>query len=385
MSAAVIAGVGETDYVRGTSRSLRSLVREASEAACVDAGVALGAVDGIVLPSDALTPADISVYLRTSELKFHATMAMGGASCAAAVGVASMAIEAGLCSNVLVPHGAMFVSGRTRLGSGAATLVNRAVHTGQAIRANLEYPYGMIVPMQSYSLHANRWLYETGADPGGMADVALAMRRHAKNNPRAFFRDKELTRQQYDAAPLIVSPFRLFDICLETDGAAAVLVSGRRRADRSGRDVEVLASAEGHPDVADDLVSRPDVCGMGIGAAAKRAFGAAGLSPKDVDVAQLYDCFTFIVLRQLEEAGFCGRGEGPEFVKQGGIEIGGRLPVNTHGGLLSQAHVGGLNHVVEAVRQLRGEAGAAQVADAAIAMVTGYGDLGDGSMLLLGR
>ena len=382
MTEAVISGTGETDYVRGTTRTLRSLVREAAAAACADAGVTLAAIDGVVLPSDALTPADIATYLQTSELKFSAVMGLGGASCAAAIGVAAAAVRDGLATRVLVPHGAMFVSGRTRLGGGGAGLIDRTVHTGQSLRVNLEYPYGMIVPMQAYSLHANRWLYETGAAPGGMADVALAMRRHANLNPRAVFRDKPLTREQYEAAKLIVTPFRLFDICLETDGAAAVVVSA---ASGTRREVLVLSSAEGRPPTPDDLVSRPDILSMGIATAAPRAFGIAGLTPADVDVAQIYDCFTFIVLRQLEEAGFCGRGEASDFVQGGAIELGGRLPVNTHGGLLSQAHVGGLNHVVEAVRQLRGEGGAAQVPDASVCMVTGYGDLGDGSMLLLGR
>jgi acetyl-CoA acetyltransferase len=214
-----------------------------------------------------------------------------------------------------------------------------------------------------------------------MEIVALTQRKHAALNPKAFMRDRPLSHDDYQKAPLLVRPFRLYDICLETDGGAAVLVTSAQHAAR--RSVYIAGGAEGHADVPDDLSSRPDILNMGITKAAPRAFAMAGVRHDEIDFAEIYDCFTFVVLRQLEEMGFCDRGEGPEFVKGGRIALGGPFPVNTHGGLLSQAHVLAMNHVVEAVRQLRGEAGKAQIPNAHIGLVTGYGDMSDGSLAIL--
>ena len=144
-----------------------------------------------------------------------------------------------------------------------------------------------------------------------------------------------------------------------------------------------MAAAEGHPESPDDICSRSDIMHMGISQAAPRAFEEGQISHDDVDVAEIYDCFTFIVLRQLEEMGFCPRGGAPRHIAERGIGLDSPMPVNTHGGLLSQGHGVGMNHVVEAVRQVRGEAGENQVDNVRVALVTGYGDLGDGSIMFV--
>jgi acetyl-CoA acetyltransferase len=297
--------------------------------------------------------------------------------------VAASAVVAGVADYVLLPAGWNGYSGRRARETVAMDVASLP---GGAIARDYYMPYGLTAPPQWYALIARRHMHEFGTTPEQLGAIAVAMRKHAQRNPAAVMRDKPLTLDAYLASPMITAPYRLFDCCLETDGAAAVVVTTAER----GRDlaqppVYVMGVAAAQPYPADEITNRVDLFETGLTIAAPRAFAMAGITPADVDFAEIYDCFTFEVLQQLEETGFCGRGEGGAFVEGGTIELGGALPVNTHGGLLSEAHVLGMSHITEAVRQLRGVAGERQVKNAAIGVVTGWGDFGDGSIAILRR
>ena len=242
------------------------------------------------------------------------------------------------------------------------------------------------MPPQWFSFTARLHMSEFGTQPEHLGAVAVAARRHAQLNPAALMRGRPMTMADYLASPMIAEPFRVFDCSLEADGACALVVtSAERAADLPQPPVHVMGIAQGQPYPADDIVTRADPFRLGATSAAPRAFAMAGIGPREVDFAEIYDPFTFQVIQQLEEMGFCPRGEGGPFVAGGRIELDGELPVNTHGGLLSEAHVLGMNHFIEAVIQLRGAAGERQVRDARIGVVTGFGDFGDSAVAVLRR
>jgi acetyl-CoA acetyltransferase len=382
---ACIVGIGATAFCRapGSGKSQLGIQLEASLAALADAGLRPQDVDGVMPFPNLGSAEEMAANLGIASLRYAATVHMGGAAPCASLQAAAAAVVTGVAETVLLPAGWNGYSGR-RARETVATDVTSL--PGGAIARDYYMPYGLTAPPQWYALIARRHMHEFGTTPEQLGAIAVAMRKHAQLNPGAVMKDKPLTLDAYLASPMITAPYRLFDCCLETDGAAAVVVTTVERArDLQRRPIFIMGVAAAQPYPADEITNRGDLFETGLTIAAPRAFAMAGITPADVDFAEIYDCFTFEVLQQLEETGFCGRGEGGGFVEGGTIELGGALPVNTHGGLLSEAHVLGMSHVTEAVRQLRGDAGERQVAGAEIGVVTGWGDFGDGSIAILRR
>jgi len=382
---ACIVGIGDTRYVRGEGSGVSQLALQLQAAvrAIDDAGLEARQIDGIMPFPNLGTAEEFAANLGCENLRFAATINMGGAAPVASLQAAGAAVASGAASYVLLPAGWNGYSGRR-----AAETVQEQTTSipGGAIARDFYLPYGLTAPPQWYALMARRHMHEFGTSAEQLGAIAMAMRKHAQLNDNAVMHGKEMTLEQYLGSPMITDPYRLFDCCLETDGAAAVVVTSAERArDLKGKPVSILGVAAGQPYPADEITNRKDIFVTGLTIAAPEAFRKAGVTPADIDFAEIYDCFTFEVLQQLEETGFCERGEGGAFVEGGRIELGGELPVNTHGGLLSEAHVLGMNHLVEAVRQLRGEAGKRQVTGAKLGVVTGWGDFGDGSIAVLGQ
>ena len=379
-NAACIIGVGQTELSRASGRSVQRLAAEAAEAALADAGIPAGAIDGIVPSPLGPTAEDMIAAFGIADARFTAVPHLGGASAVASLRLAALAIAEGQADVVLA-----YVARNGRSGARVGQRVAVAM-PGQQFRRNLEHPHGLNTPAQWYSLLCRRHMHEHGTTREQLGAVALTMRRHANLNPAAQMHAVTLTMEEYLAAPVIADPSHLFDCCLETDGACAVIISSAERAkDLKQRPVYIAGAAEGHPLPADDIPGRKDFFKIGLYFAAPQALAMAEVGLRDVDFVQIYDCFTHIVLLELEALGVCKPGEAGQFVQNGRIELGGELPFNTHGGLLSEAHLAGLNHIVEATRQLRHQCGERQVKDAEVGIVTGFGDFGDGSLAILRR
>jgi acetyl-CoA acetyltransferase len=374
-----ITGIGETAYTRGTDKSILALQLQASLAAIADAGLAPADIDGVIVYGNGQTVAeDFITNLDLPDLRFSATTPLGGASSVAALQAAAAAVATGVANHVLIPVGRTGYSGE-RIGARV-----QQVPQFRTI-GEFEMPVGAIAPAQLYAPMARRHMELYGTTSLQFAEVATTVRAHALLNNNALMTEP-LSVADHQASRMIAEPFRLYDCCLESDGGAAVVVSRAEAArDLAQPTVTIMGAAEGHPDSPSTITQRPDLTRLGLAKAAPRAFEMAGITHADIDVAEIYDCFTYIVICQLEDLGFCAKGEGGAFVEGGRIALGGELPINTHGGLLSQAHILGMNHVIELVRQLRGTGGPAQVPDAEIGLVTGYGDLGDGALAIMRR
>ncbi|HVC71638.1 MAG TPA: hypothetical protein VNC61_15395 [Acidimicrobiales bacterium] len=401
---ACLVGIGETGYAKWgaiTEASEYQLAVEAIVAAVGDAGLSVDEVDGLASFADDRNEATFAAAdLGLAELRY-ATMSWlpgGGGSCAA-VANAAMAVETGACE-VVVVYRSLCQGQFHRFGQGPAPRPPRDPARRPAVRkarslldAHLAFtmPFGMFSPPIAYAMVLQRHMHRFGTTQEQMGQVAVTTRAHAARNPRAVMGGRPMTMDDYLRSRLVSEPFRLFDCCLETDGACAVVVTTHERARHLRHvPVEVLGAAQGapagfgHGQYANVGMPDDDYTSAGARTVAGRLWRDAGLGPEDIDVAQIYDHFTGLVLLSLEDYGFCARGEGGPYAASGALAWpDGTLPTNTHGGSLSEAYIHGLNHVVEAVRQIRGDS-TCQVEGAETCLVTSAAGVPT-SALVLGR
>jgi acetyl-CoA acetyltransferase len=362
----VIAGVALADGGGGLATDPYALVGQAARRALADAGIGPGEVDGVASTSlGTLPPIDVAEYLGLRPRWIDST-AVGGASWEVMAAHAADAIAAGHADVVLLTYGS---TARSDLRRGLRTA---SLNWGSRGPLQWEAPYGHTL-IAKYAMAARRHMHEFGTTIEQLAEVAVSARANAADNPEAAYRDL-ITIDDVLSGRMIADPFTKLHCCIRSDGAAAaVLVAEDRLADLPGTPVWVLGTGESVSHVStsqwDDMTSGPAAVSGPL------AFARAGVRPEDIDVCEIYDAFTYMLLMTMEDLGFCKKGEGGPFVADGRLRLGGELPTNTDGGGLSACHPGqrGLFLIVEAVRQLRGECGPRQVPDAGLACVSGTG------------
>ncbi|MGH3438830.1 MAG: lipid-transfer protein [Sciscionella sp.] len=354
--AAAIAGIGATEFSKESGRSELRLACEAVFAAIADAGLTPSDVDGLVTFT-ADTNAEIHVARNTGmgELSFFSRVGYGGGAACGTIAQAAMAIATG-AAEVVVCYRAFNERSGYRYGLGQA---DRAADAGADSAAYAWMtPFGLNTPAQWVAMFASRYLHEYGATSEDFGRVAVVDRRHAATNPAAWFYGRPITLAEHQASRWIAEPLHLLDCCQETDGGQAlVLVSARRARELPQPPAVVLGAAQGSGADQHMMTSyyRPEMSGIPeMGLVGRQLWAQSGLRPAEVGAAVLYDHFTPLVLPQLEELGFCARGEAKDFIADGNLELDGSLPTNTHGGQLGEAYLHGMNGIAEAVRLVRG-------------------------------
>jgi acetyl-CoA acetyltransferase len=378
-----IVGIGNTAYTRGTERSTLDLHLEAAQRALADAGLGAGDIDGVLPSASAGRCAEEFVMnLGLRNLRYSATVHMGGASLIASIQNACMAIASGAASCVLLPAGRRGFSGE-RVSTGAS-IVEYVMRDWQ----EFERPYGNIAAAQWFAQAAQRHMHVYGTTSVQLGHVAVNSRANANLNPQALMYGRPMTLADHQNSRMITTPFRLFDCSLESDGAGALIVTSAERArDLPHTPVLIGGVGEAHAYPSTSLTQKADMATVpALREAASRAFMMAGITRDDIDCLLIHEGFTWYVIAALEALGIVGPGEGGPFVEEGNILRTGRLPVNTHGGALSEAHASGVNHVIEGVRQLRGSVEPArQVAGCERVVVVNEGNFFDAGVLVLGK
>ncbi|MFD3538071.1 lipid-transfer protein [Streptomyces sp. NPDC058662] len=360
---AAIAGIGATEFSKDSGRSELKLAVEAVHAALDDAGLTPADVDGMVtFTMDTSPEITVAQAAGIGDLSFFSRIHYGGGAACATVQQAALAVATGVAEVVVCYRAFNERSGR-RFGSG----VQQREPSAEGAALGWSLPWGLLTPASWVAMAAQRYLHAYNLTPEAFGHVAVTDRRHAANNPAAYFHGKPITLADHAASRWIVEPLRLLDCCQETDGGQALVVTTTERA-RTLRHAPavVTAAAQGAGRRQEGMTSfyRDDLTGLPeMDVVARQLWRTSGLRPSDIDVGVLYDHFTPFVLMQLEEFGFCGPGEAADFV------AADALPINTHGGQLGEAYLHGMNGIAEAVRQLRGTS-VNQVAGAAHALVT---------------
>ncbi|HSV83210.1 MAG TPA: lipid-transfer protein [Ramlibacter sp.] len=363
-----IVGIGATEFSKNSGRSELQLACECIKAAVEDAGLEPSDVDGLVtFTLDNSAEIDLSRSLGIGDLSYFARTPYGGGGACATVAHAVAAIHAGL-AEVVVCYRAFNERSGVRFGQPVAVRPS-----SDSINMNWATVYGLNTAASFAAMFARRYMHDYGATSLDFGAVAVTSRKHAATNPAAWFYQRPITLEDHQKSRWIVEPLHLLDCCQESDGGVAIVVTHKERA-RSMRNAPAWISAAAIGSCSEQELmttyNRPDIAVSGeMQVVGRQLWSQSGLRPRDMDVAQLYDHFTPLVLQQLEALEFCDIGQARHFIADGALELDGALPLNTHGGQLGEAYIHGMNGIAEAVRQLRGTA-VNQLADCRHALVT---------------
>ena len=356
---AAIVGIGATDFSKNSGRSELRLAAEAVLGALDDAGLSPADVDGLTtFTMDSNTEVAVARATGMGDLKFFSKIHYGGGAACATVQQAAIAVATGL-ADVVVAYRAFNERSGMRFGQVQTRLVGDGGAQADSTTADnaFSYPHGLSTPAAQVAMIAQRYMHLSGATSRDFGVISVADRKHAAKNPKAYFYEKPITIEDHQNSRWIAEPLRLLDCCQETDGAVAIVVTSVERArDLKQRPAVIEAASQGSSPDQYTMVSyyRPELGLPEMGVVGRQLWEQSGLKPGDIQTAVLYDHFTPFTLIQLEELGFCGKGEAKDFIADGAIEVGGRLPINTHGGQLGEAYIHGMNGIAEGVRQLRG-------------------------------
>jgi acetyl-CoA acetyltransferase len=382
---AAIVGIGATEFSKNSGRSELQLAAESVAAAIADAGLEPSDVDGLVTYTMETNPEiQVAQAVGIGELTYFTRVHYGGGAACATIQQAALAVASGV-ADVVVGYRAFNERSGRRFGAGRADWAA----TAEGVAMGWYTTFGFMTPAAWVAMFARRYMHEFGATSEDFGLVSVADRRHAATNPHAYFYGQPITLADHQASRMVVDPLRLLDCCQETDGGQAFVVTSADRArDLPHPPALIAAAAQGAGRDQEGMTSyyRDDITGLDeMALVGRQLWAQAGIDPEDIQTAVLYDHFTPFVLVQLEELGFCKRGEARDFIADGAIELGGRLPVNTHGGQLGEAYLHGMNGIAEAVRQIRGTS-VNQVPDVEHVLVTaGTGVPTSGAILATDR